>query len=173
MMPEMLLEISMVRKCLVTRNSLLRIHTKTAEEIVETEMIEVTEAIAETEVIVVTEEVIAVIAEIEEIAKIEVIAEIEQIVVTEEETEEIEEETETIEEEMTDEEEIEMIEEIAMETAIDLRDATVTIEEEGHHHQANASGVEKQVIGKNNHLRRERGEVWLIGIGHDIIWYPL
>jgi len=45
-----------------------------------------------------------------------------------------------------------------------------TIEEEGHHHQANASGVEKQVIGKNNHLSREREEEeWLLGIGHDMI----
>ena len=48
-------------------------------------------------------------------------------------------------------------------------DATVVTEmtaEEDHHHQANASGVEKQVIGKNNHLRETWGE-WLICI--DII----
>lgn len=39
---------------------------------------------------------------------------------------------------------------------IDLRDAIVeTIEEEGHHHQANASGVEKQVIGLGIALIKE------------------
>ena len=41
---------------------------------------------------------------------------------------------------------------------------TTTAEEEDHH-QTNASGVEKQVIGKNNHLRDEtREKEWLVGI---------
>jgi len=169
MMPGMLLEISMVRRCLETRNSLLRILIKTAGTIVEIEMIEVTEvtaATAATEVVMETVEieVIEVIEETEVIEEIEVIEAIEVAMETEEEETEMTEEEEMTEERTED----------VMETAIDQRDEMiVTIEEEGHHHQANASGVEKQVIGKNNHLRRERGEVWLIGIGHDSIWYPL
>ena len=177
MTPETPLENSMARKCSVTRSSLLKILIKTAEVIVETEMTEEIEEIDEKEIAMETEAVI----ETEEATEIEEVIEeeIEQIEEeTEVETEQVETEMET--EQVENEEETEETEE-EMETEIeetetvktDLRDAIVTTEEEGHHHQANALGVEKQVIGKNIHLRRESGEVWLIVIGHDMIWYPL